>query len=37
VLVDGEQLSALMMDHAVGVSHKPLHVPKVDNDYFEEG
>ncbi len=37
VLVDGEQLSALMMDHGVGVSHKALRVPKVDNDYFEEG
>jgi restriction system protein len=37
VLVDGDQLAALMMDHRVGVSHKALHVPKVDNDYFEEG
>ncbi len=36
VLVDGEQLSALMMDHGVGVSHKALQVPKVDSDYFEE-
>lgn len=36
VLVDGEQLSSLMMDHEVGVSHKALRVPKVDNDYFEE-
>jgi restriction system protein len=37
VLINGEQLSALMMDHGVGVSHKALRVPKVDNDYFEEG
>jgi restriction system protein len=37
VLVDGEQLSVLMMDHGVGVSHKALRVPKVDNDYFDEG
>ena len=37
VLVDGDQLSALMMDHGVGVSHKALRVPKVDNDYFEDG
>ena len=37
VLVDGEQLSALMIDHAVGVSHKALRIPKVDSDYFEEG
>jgi restriction system protein len=37
VLVDGEMLTSLMIDHGVGVSHKPLRVPKVDNDYFEEG
>ena len=37
VLVDGERLSALMMDNGVGVSHRALTVPKVDNDYFEEG
>jgi restriction system protein len=37
VLVDGEQLAVLMMDHGVGVSHKALRVPKVDNDYFDEG
>jgi restriction system protein len=37
VLVDGEQLSTLMIDHGVGVVHKPLRVPKVDGDYFEEG
>jgi restriction system protein len=36
VLVDGAQLSALMMDHGVGVSHKPLRIPKVDGDYFED-
>lgn len=36
VLVDGAQLAALMMDHGVGVSHKPLRIPKVDGDYFEE-
>jgi restriction system protein len=37
VLVDGAHLSALMIDHGVGVSHKSLRVPKIDNDYFEEG
>jgi len=37
VLVDGDQLSTLMMDHGDGVSHKALRVPKVDNDYFENG
>ena len=37
VLVDGARLSSLMIDNGVGVSQKPLTVPKVDNDYFEEG
>lgn len=37
VLVDGDQLAALMSDHGVGVSHKALRVPKVDSDSFEEG
>jgi restriction system protein len=36
VLVDGGQLSALMMDHGVGVSHKAIRLPKVDGDYFED-
>ena len=36
VLVDGTLLTALMMDHGVAVSHKPLRIPKVDNDYFED-
>lgn len=36
VLVDGEQLTTLMMDHGVGVTHKSLRIPKVDNDYFDE-
>lgn len=36
VLVDGAQLSALMMDHGVGVSHKALRIPRVDGDYFED-
>jgi restriction system protein len=36
VLVDGAQLSALMMDHGVGASHKALRIPKVDGDYFED-
>ncbi len=37
VLIDGKQLSSLMMDHGVGVSHQALRIPKVDNDYFDEG
>lgn len=36
VLVDGAQLSALMMDHGVGVSHKSIRIPRVDGDYFED-
>jgi restriction system protein len=36
VLVDGGQLSMLMMDHGVGVSHKALRIPKVDGDSFED-
>lgn len=36
VLVDGARLTALMMDHGVGVSHKALRIPKVDGDYFED-
>ncbi len=37
VLVDGERLSGLMIDNGVGVSHNALTVPKVDNDYFDDG
>lgn len=36
VLVDGQRLAALMIEHGVGVSHKALRVPKVDSDYFDE-
>lgn len=35
VLVDGERLANLMIDYEVGVSLRPLHVPKLDGDYFE--
>lgn len=37
VLVDGPRLAGLMIDHAVGVSHQKLLIPKVDSDYFDEG
>jgi restriction system protein len=37
VLVDGERLGQLMIEHGVGVTHKPIKVPQVDSDYFEEG
>ncbi|MGE0708598.1 MAG: restriction endonuclease [Planctomycetota bacterium] len=35
VLVDGERLTQLMIDHGVGVQHRPLQVPRVDSDYFD--
>jgi restriction system protein len=38
VLIDGEQLTQLMIDHDVGVSTVSLYpVKKIDTDYFEEG
>ena len=36
VLVDGSRLAELMIDHAVGVTHRPLKVPKLDSDYFDD-
>lgn len=36
VLVDGERLAGLMMEHEVGVTLRPLKVPTLDSDYFEE-
>jgi restriction system protein len=36
VLVDGARLADLMIDHEVGVTLRPLRVPRLDNDYFEE-
>jgi len=37
VLIDGDQLTGLMIDHDVGVSTVSLYpVKKVDSDYFEE-
>ena len=36
VLVDGERLAGLMIEHEVGVTLRPLKVPKLDSDYFEE-
>ena len=36
VLIDGERLTNLLMDYGVGVSHRVLKVPKLDNDFFEE-
>ena len=37
VLIDGEQLAELMIDHDVGVAeYKKYVVKKVDGDYFED-
>lgn len=36
VLVDGAKLTALMIEHGVGVTHKAVRVPHVDSDYFED-
>ncbi|HXH07442.1 MAG TPA: restriction endonuclease [Vicinamibacterales bacterium] len=36
VLVDGERLATLMIDHEVGVTLRPMKIPKLDSDYFEE-
>jgi restriction system protein len=36
VLVDGPRLAQLMIDHEVGVTLRPVHVPKLDSDYFDE-
>jgi restriction system protein len=38
VLIDGEQLTNLMIDNDVGVSTVSLYpVKKIDSDYFDEG
>lgn len=36
VLVDGEKLATLMMEHEVGVTSRAVRIPKLDSDYFEE-
>lgn len=36
VLVDGPRLAALMIDHEVGVTLRPLKAPQLDSDYFDE-
>lgn len=35
VLIDGARLAQLMIDHEVGVTLRPVKVPKLDIDYFE--
>lgn len=36
VLVDGARLAQLMIEHGVGVQHRPVKIPKLDHDYFED-
>jgi restriction system protein len=36
VLVDGNRLAELMIDHEVGVSARAVKIPKIDSDYFDE-
>jgi restriction system protein len=37
VLIDGQGLTALMIEHGVAVTHALHKVPRVDSDYFEDG
>lgn len=36
VLIDGKKLAELMIEHEVGVTSRPIKIPKLDSDYFEE-
>ncbi|QQS49512.1 MAG: restriction endonuclease [Acidobacteriota bacterium] len=36
VLIDGPRLAELMIDHETGVTLRPVKVPKLDSDYFDE-
>jgi restriction system protein len=36
VLIDGSRLADLMMEYGVGVSHRIIKIPGIDQDYFEE-
>jgi restriction endonuclease Mrr len=36
MLVNGARLTELMIEHGVGVTHKPLMIARVDSDDFEE-
>ncbi|MCY1454382.1 Mrr restriction system protein [compost metagenome] len=36
VLVNGQRLVNLMMDHEVGVTSRRLKLPKLDSDYFDD-
>lgn len=36
VLIDGNRLADLMIDYEIGVTLRPVKVPKIDSDYFDE-
>jgi len=36
VLVDGNRLAQLMIDHEVGVASRAIRLPRIDSDYFSE-
>jgi restriction system protein len=36
VLVDGNRLASLMIEHEVGISSRAVRIPKIDSDYFDE-
>lgn len=36
VLIDGQRLASLMIDHEVGVNARVMKIPKIDSDYFDE-
>jgi restriction system protein len=36
VLVNGSRLARLMIDHGVGVTHRPLKIAQLDSDYFDD-
>ena len=36
VLIEGARLTALMIEHCVGVTHKTVRLPRIDGDYFAE-
>ena len=36
VLIDGQRLASLMIDHEVGVNARVLKIPKIESDYFDE-
>ena len=33
---NGARLAGLMIDHEVGVTSRPVRIPKIDGDYFDE-